>query len=963
MTAPKSIYQLVEKFERNKDQYKHQDYNESQVRAEFVDPLFEALGWNMRDSSQVKREGRVSVWGRVKHPDYSFMVGRGTAFYVETKKPSINLRDSAESAVQLRAYGWSGNTEVGILTDFEEFVVYDCRVEPKTGDSANAARVWLMTYEHYIEQWEELVKYFSRDAVQAGEHRAILESKPRGIFGVDAAFLRDMERWRETLAKDIAKRNPNLNQRELNLLVQRTIDRIVFLRIAEDRRIEPYGRLERTAGEGRRVYEELKILFREADDKYNSGLFHFNPDSARASEADNLSMKIKLASAPLRSIIRELYPWQSLYQFSVIPADILGQVYERFLGKVIELSEDGQAQVTDKPEVRKAGGVYYTPTYIVDYIVENTVGKLLKGKTPSQVAKLRILDPACGSGSFLIGAYQYLMDWHLDYYQARLKENPNSNFNSRVRNIGTEADTNFVLAIEEKQRILLDNIYGVDLDQNAVEVTKLSLLLKMLEKEHSQAPEQYALMKIQILPDLGQNIRWGNSLINSDFYRGKDLALIDDEEVYRIKAFDWESEARGFGEIMAQGGFDVVIGNPPYVDSEWMTQYYPEERNYCTTEYRSASGNWDLFCVFIEKALNLCRDNGISGMIVPNKLGSANYAKSIREILANSNSLLSIRDYSHIPVFPVGVYPIVYIVQKYRPYNRHVLYERMHITNKKINVGERHQLDYQRYFSKSNDTWGIFSRIDNSQIVEKVQKNPALAQMADVLGAATVSEAYNIKPLIDEADNHDNFDIRMVNSGTIDRFTFLWGQKSFRYIKLKFEKPIIPVANETKLPRQRFKQAITPKIIIAGMTKRLECALDSDGKILAGKSTTIIISKQYKLKYLIGILNSSLISYYYKAMFGGNKLGGEYLRIGPLQLKTIPIRTIDFDKRRDVGMHDNMVNLVETMLDLHKQLPGLSGIRLDTVKARIESTDRQIDRLVYRLYGLTVDEIVIVEGK
>jgi len=953
MKAPDTVVQLVEQFEQDKDKYKQSGYSEADVRGEFVDPLFEALGWNMRDSSQVKREEGVQILGRVKHPDYSFMVGRDTAFYVETKKPSINLRDSVTSALQLRAYGWSGNTDVGILTDFEEFVVYDCRVEPKEGDSTNTARVRLMTYEHYIEQWEELVKYFSREAVQAGEHRAILESKPRGIFGVDAAFLRDMERWRETLAKDIAKRNPNLNQRELNLLVQRTIDRIVFLRIAEDRRIEPYGRLERTAVEGRRVYEELKILFREADDKYNSGLFHFNPDAARASEADDLSMKIAVKSETLRSIIRELYPWKSLYQFSVIPADILGQVYERFLGKVIELSEDGQAQVTDKPEVRKAGGVYYTPTYIVDYIVENTVGKLLKGKTPAQVEKLRILDPACGSGSFLIGAYQYLMDWHLDYYQARLKENPNSSFKSRIRNIGADADTNFVLAIEEKQHILLNNIYGVDLDQNAVEVTKLSLLLKMLEKEHSQAPEQYTLMKTQILPDLGQNIRWGNSLIGMDFYSGKQVGMFDEEEMYRVKAFDWEDETRGFGKIMDGGGFDVVIGNPPYVNVRILSQIQGEDvKAYFKDNYRTAFKGYDLYVLFLERSYFNLKSGGVFGMIIPNKIGTLDYSLKARELLLNKTQLKQIVDVSHLSVFgDVSVYPYIIIFSRTEPTQNEI---QILIAETESDVTEQRQYTTIPQANLNPiDGLMIHGTID----VESRVPTQKFADRAKLHSGTTGFSAQEIGMKLREKRNFDGVGFDFIVSGNIDRYAV--GLGNVRYMKQDYEMPVLPI-KRSGLTANKLNLYRSSKIIIAGMTKWLEATYD-EGNIALGVQVYAANKMQDHPYYLLGLLNSKLMSYLFRIRYQAKHLAGGYLAINKGQLSKLPIRTIDFDKRRDVGMHDEMVTLVETMLDLHKQLPGLSGIRLDTVKAQIESTDRQIDRLVYRLYGLTADEIAIVE--
>ena len=232
---------------------------------------------------------------------------------------------------------------------------------------------------------------------------------------MDDAFLDEIERWRADLARNLALRNPKLSQRDLNFAVQRTIDRIVFLRICEDRGIEVYGRLQALLN-GEHTYRRLYQLFREADERYNSGLFHFQKEKDRVEPPDDLTPELEIDDAVLKKIIRRLYYPDSPYEFSVLPADILGQVYEQFLGKVIRLTDGHQAKIEDKPEVKKAGGVYYTPTYIVDYIVKNTVGKLLENKTPKQAAKLRILDPACGSGSFLIGAYQYLLDWHRDWY-------------------------------------------------------------------------------------------------------------------------------------------------------------------------------------------------------------------------------------------------------------------------------------------------------------------------------------------------------------------------------------------------------------------------------------------------------------------------------------------------------------------------------------------------------------------
>ena len=326
MTAPDNLYQLVEKFERDQSRFQQPDYNEAQLRQEFVNPFFAALGWDVGDSKQVLHEAGLRSGGSVKHPDYSFLAGSRRAFYVETKKPSINIGSSIEPAGQLRSYGWSGDTALGILTNFAEFAVYDCRIEPKQGDSPAEARILYLTHSQYLAEWERLREALSPEAVRLGRHRDILETAAKGVLRVDEAFLRDMEIWRVDLAEHLHKQarfiDRRLNQRELNHLVQRTIDRIVFLRIAEDRNLESYGRLERAASVRRNVYNEIKQLYRSADKKYNSGLFHFDPADKTRPDADTLSMEIYIVDNVLRKIIRDLYPPVSLYQFSVISAEM-----------------------------------------------------------------------------------------------------------------------------------------------------------------------------------------------------------------------------------------------------------------------------------------------------------------------------------------------------------------------------------------------------------------------------------------------------------------------------------------------------------------------------------------------------------------------------------------------------------------------------------------------------------------
>ena len=426
MSAPDSIRQLVDRFEEQRPAYHAGKYNETQLRSDFLNPFFEALGWDVLNHKgyaeryrEVMLEQSVEVEGQAKAADYAFRVGDKTLFFVEAKKPAVNIAANPEPAFQVRRYGWSAKLSLSLLSDFEQLAVYDCRSKPKHSDPAACDRVELYSLREYIEKWDQISGNFSREAVLKGSFDRFAEGMKgkKGTADVDDAFLEEMERWREELAHNIALRNLTLSQRELNSAVQATIDRMIFLRICEERGIEAEDAL-RSAAEGKNVYESLVGLFKQADKKYNSGLFHFYEEKKQSSYPDRLSLLLKIDDKVLQDILAHLYYPLSPYAFKYIPTDILGQVYERFLGKVIRLTAGHQARVEEKPEVRKAGGVYYTPTYIVEYIVKHTLGELLKDQTPESQKNqpLRVLDPACGSGSFLLGAYQYLLDWHLDWY-------------------------------------------------------------------------------------------------------------------------------------------------------------------------------------------------------------------------------------------------------------------------------------------------------------------------------------------------------------------------------------------------------------------------------------------------------------------------------------------------------------------------------------------------------------------
>ena len=654
------ITELITRFDEQLPSYKKADYNETQTRKDFIDPFFEALGWDMNNKSghaeayrEVIHEDKLKVNGVSRAPDYSFrLVGGKRLFFLEAKKPSVLIKDEIPPAYQVRRYGWSAGMPISLMTDFEEFAIYDTTLMPKIMDKASKGRIRYLTYKDYIDEWDFIWDTFSRERiVKGGLDKFLAESKnKKGTGRVDHEFLTSLDAWRKYLATSISLNNKTLDEDEINYAVQQTLDRIIFLRIAEDRGVEPYANMQLALKQGD-YYKNLLHLFKEADARYNSGLFDF--------KKDKISSTLTVDNKVIKTILNQLYYPESPYEFSVLPVEILGSAYEQFLGKQIRIDSAHRARIEEKPEVRKAGGVYYTPQYIVDYIVEHTLGQVIteRASTPEAISALRIVDPACGSGSFLIGAYQYLLDWHLDYYTHHARKTG--------KNAPLTPDGHLTTA--EKKRILLNNIYGVDIDVNAVEVTKLSLLLKCLEGEtHASIAHQMSMFKERVLPTLEDNIKSGNSLIDLDFYASQ----LDFGEEKKIKPFSWE---RGFPEVFKEqggpadriggpadrsGGFDVVIGNPPYVRQELLGDL----KTYYRSHYKVYHGMADLYSYFVEKGIGLLHDQGVFGVIVANKWMRANYGEPLRKYLKQQD-IHEIIDFGDLPVFQTATtYPCILIV-------------------------------------------------------------------------------------------------------------------------------------------------------------------------------------------------------------------------------------------------------------------------------------------------------------
>ena len=945
--AYKEIESLVDRFTEQFDSYKKANYNETLTRRDFIDPFFKALGWDIDNNNgyaeayrEVIHEDRVKIGKATKAPDYSFrLVGGKRLFFVEAKKPSVAVKEEIQPAYQVRRYGWSAKLAVSIITDFEEFSVYDCTKKPNPTDKASVARIKYLTFRDYLKEFDFLWDTFSKERVLKGSFDRFVQSDThkKGTATVDKEFLQSLDSWRTYLATNVAINNKHLGEDEINFAVQQTIDRIIFLRIAEDRSVEPYGTLKESIKSGT-YYQNLFHQFQQADAKYNSGLFDFRKDK--------ISKALLIDNKVIKTIVNELYYPESPYEFSVLSVEILGSAYEQFLGKTITIDKAHRAKIEEKPEVRKAGGVYYTPQYVVDYIVKNTVGKLLDNKTPKEVSKMKIVDPACGSGSFLLGAYQHLLDWHRDYYHDNPVAAKKDKALTPTGAIGTSL----------KKQILLNNIYGVDIDVNAVEVTKLSLLLKCMEGETSASiSHQLQMFNERVLPTLDENIKSGNSLVDIDFYATQ-LDFGDDK---KIKPFNWQ---KGFPEVFKQGGFDVVLGNPPWVDIKG----HPQELvKYYFTKFKTTENRINLYSIFVEQGLNILSDSGIFGFIIPNSiLYQSSYEKIRRFILTNYGVDVIVR----LPdnVFQnVKAETIILNIKKSAKKVQSLLYDRTETISEisPNNCKEHKAIETKQWLKNELAVFDIFSNKTEQDLLKKIEQGKTeLISLCDFTLGLTPYDKYkgHTPKQIQERAFHsttkkDKTFKPLLEGADVKRYFVQWGGKEY-----------ISYGSWLGAPReQRFfaSPRILVRQIVSGNPLRIYAGYTEE-ELYNTQSVFNLISKDEKkltTKYLLALMNSNLLNFYHSHKYL-DLSKNLFQKILIQNCKKFPIRVINAKSKSDLEGQSEIIKLVDQLLALNKEVLSVSlESKLNQLQRKIDYCETRINQIVYQLYDLTEEEIKIIE--
>jgi SAM-dependent methyltransferase len=641
-------------------------------------------------------------------------------------------------------------------------------------------------------------------------------------------LIKTIDGWRELLAGSVAQHN-DIAPRDLDVAVHFILIRILFLRMCEDRGMGFHGQLA-SLQTGAGVYNRLIELFRTAGQLFHWGHLHFQRESGGSEPPAELAA-LAVDDRPLREIFEGLYDPENGDEYPLLPAEFLGQVYEQFLGK-------------KNPQVRKAGGVYYTPTFIVDFVVKNTVEMLRAGRSPKEAGQATILDAACGGGAFLLGAYQFLLDRLRDRY---IEDGPRKQAQELVRG----RDGAWYLTSGEKKRILLQYIFGVDIDPQAVEVARLSLLLKFLEGESRNTMDFSQQWCIDGgLPDLSGNVRCGNSLIGPDFCYDRPRTAVDDERRKRINVFDWQA---AFPTIMAGGGFDAVVGNPPW--GQKVIENAADVKRYIRRRYPSTKGIYDMFRPFLERAIQLLRGGGALGMVLPDIVLLKDYEATRRCLLANL-SLERIDVWGM--AFASAAMDAVTVVATRSPAGPR---QRVTATVHELETPFSQSIPQSDFWLNPRLTFNLFITPQKRQLLKKVQQHRPLGDVFEVHEGV---HSGNIRSDLFVAENLDHTCRELYfGRGEIEPHLLRWQGKHIRLAAMPDGKTAGRYANAGKAEWHERQ-----KILVRRTGDYVLAAVDRDRRY-ASNNFFLVFPKeacQLDLDGLCALLNSRFMTSYFRTI-------------------------------------------------------------------------------------------------
>lgn len=985
MEKIKQVAELVSRFQRDYEYFKSDRYNETLLRSDFLDPLFELLGWDIKNTkgkSTSEREVlleeplKADALSNTKKPDYTFRLFSDRKFFLEAKKPHVKIEVEDSPAKQVRRYGYTAGLNISVLSNFEYLYIYDTTLPVKESDNREKGLIKSYHYTEFPDKFGEITSLLGHQSVYSGEFDKTWAHIERNVTHkpVDKLFLEQINEWRLALANEIHKEEPEIPLDQLGDIVQSYINKLLFLRVCEDRNIEDYKELLSVAEQDNAG--GLVALFHNADQKYNSGLF----DEFLAPQL------IGNISSTFWTIVRQLYYPETPYSFAVLSSDMLGRIYEIFLSKRLAI-KDGVLTIVDKPE-NEDRDVVTTPTYIIQEILKRTVLPVIEGKDIDQLCKLRFADIACGSGAFLLELFQLLCDVMTDYYVQH-----------DVHILNQTGIDSYRLPYAMKVRILTHCIFGVDKDYNATEATKFGLLLKLLEGENVNTLSQHR----PILPSLTENIIFGNSLLESE-----DVANADNREI--INAYD-------FGDLK----FDVIVGNPPYMSSEDMKNLTSLEHPLYPKKYKSAYKQYDKYFLFIERGLQLLNEEGVLGYIIPSKFMKVGAATKLRDIIARDHYLAELISFGANQVF-IGktTYTCLLILAK----RENPTFNYQEISNlsqwrNRLIPDEITELEedaigsdtwalfpdkYDSLFNKiyrdgytledavgrdnifngiqtsANKTY-IFAPSDETETTYSFKRNNVTWEIEKSLTkpyfqterTSGLSSYHSFTPnarVIFPYSKDGNGKLQVIPLEELSDkyplgYSYLMAHQDELNRPSRDIKPVPENGNEWhRYGRHQSLEAceLPCKLIVGVLSQGEKYAVDVHGTLVSSGGTAgyCIISlpqnSPYSIYYIQALLTSRPLEWI-SSLYGEIFRGG-FIARGTKVLKQLPFRAINFHNKDDKKLHDNIASLQQQLISLGDRIKATGNNRraLAPLNRSFDSKKKEMDVLVCQLFGLTEQE-------
>jgi len=972
---------LVDKYDNDSDYYQSKKYNETQLRTDFLDHFFSILGWDITNAKGKPTDERevlveeglkAKAGANTKKPDYTFRLYSDRKFFVEAKKPSVDVSIDHEPAKQVRRYGFTAKLKISVLSNFEYTAIYDCSNQVNESDQVSNSRIKLYHYTELIHNIDEIKALIGRESVYSGQFDSEWSSIENKIlkFSVDDLFLKQINEWRLLLAQEFLSIKNELSEEKLNDLTQNYINSIVFLRVCEDRDLEEYETLHHYAEA--KDYKSLVSKLKQSDKKYNSGLFSLEYIEELISNVDS----------SIWTIIEQLYFPQSTYSFSVFSSDILGNIYEVFLSERIRITVNGDVEIQPKAE-HIDRDVVTTPNHVVKDIIRNTVTEFCKGKSDQQIFDSKFADIACGSGAFIVEVFQTLQDILIDYYLVHDK--------SKLQQL---AEHTFKLKLSVKKQILCKCIYGIDKDYNATKACSFGLLLKLLEGESKDTIGKAT----PILPNLDTNILFGNSLIDND-------DKINKKEIVSINPFDIQNYK-----------FDVIVGNPPYMATEHMKQLIPTEYAAYKKKYKSAFKQFDKYFLFVERSMQVLNEGGMLGYILPSKFTKVGSGKNLRKLLTDNKYLSKLVAFGSYQVFKDKTTYTCLLFLKKSQQNSFSFYEVKDF--KKWLTREDKSTLSSVYETKNlnSDTWILEKKTND--ILEKMLNiskplEEILGKGAIANGIQTSANKYYIHKETKSDSNYVFFEYKgkeyfvekaltrpyfatsrsaedhfytykdvQPNSFVIYPYKKVDGQILFiEYEELKADYPkIFEFIHIVKEGLTAEKRSIEPeptgpnewhrygrnqalencdvdqKLIVGILSSGYKYSIDNHRTFVASGGTAgysiinIPSNCDYSIYYIQALLSSKYLEWF-SSIYGEIFRGGFVARGTKVQTR-MPIPTIDFDNVKETSKHKKISDLQKKLNATYMKILKADVREKIVLERQFEGDKMKMDDLIKELFNL-----------